>query len=192
MVELDLPQLDIVFHALGDPTRRGHARQPGAWRKDGRRARRAVRDEPRRRVQACEGARGSRPGPPRGARPDPYLPARARPARQRRPMAAPSTSASGPAASTPSSSCCARTTPARPRPANPIPQRRKAMNQAATPEPYGVADRARHAQARAPAARLDRPGLGLSHRKRPAPPMDGGGRDGHARRRDGRAGLAQQ
>ena len=74
----------------------------------------------------------------------------------------------------------------------PNPQRRQEMTQAASTQPLRRPDRSRHADARAPAARLGRPGLGLSHRKRPSPPMARRRHDGDARRRAGRAGLAQQ
>ena len=56
------------------------------------------------------------------------------------------------------------------------------MTQAATAEAYGARCRSRHAHPRTAAPRLDRPGLGLPYRKRPAPPMDGSRHHGHARR----------
>ena len=54
------------------------------------------------------------------------------------------------------------------------------------------AERARHADDPAHAARPDRAGLGLSHRERSAPQMAGGGRDGDEGRRAVRVRLAQQ
>ena len=70
--------------------------------------------------------------------------------------------------------------------------RRRQMNEHATPRRLRRTDRADHAEDPAPAARPDRAGVGLSHRKRPAPQMAGGGRDGDEGRRGVRTRLAQR
>ena len=60
---------------------------------------------------------------------------------------------------------------------SPNPQEKEMTNERTrNPGRLWRADRARHAEDPAPAARPHRARLGVSHRERPAPPMAGGGR----------------
>ena len=71
-------------------------------------------------------------------------------------------------------------------------KRRQAMNGTTTPDDYGSMIEPMTLQNPAPAARSGRAHLGLSHRQRFAPQMAGGGRDGDEGRRVLRIGLAQR
>ena len=71
-------------------------------------------------------------------------------------------------------------------------KRRQSDERTHDPGRLWLADRADDAEDPAPAARPDRAHLGLSHRQRSAPQMAGGGRDGGEGRRVLRVGLAQR
>ena len=187
MVELDAPQLDTVFHALGDATRRRMLRElAGGERTVGQLA------EPfaislaaaSKHIKALENAgliRREVRGRTHLCRLDP-----------------------GPLASahewlsfyerfwTDRLDVLERLL--REEDARQIPNPEKETTNERTRDPGRLwrADRARHAEDPAPSARPDRARLGLSHRERAAPPVAGGGPDGDEGRRALRARLAQR
>src|SRR5262245_56389611 len=97
-------------------------------------------------------------------------------------------SGSGPTVSMSSIACCAKKTRANPW----LPKKEKTNEQQRNPGRLWGADRASHAEDRAPVARSDRAGMGLSHGKRPAATMAGRGPNADAGRCRLRARLAQR
>ena len=75
---------------------------------------------------------------------------------------------------------------------SPTPEKERTDERTRNPRRLRRADRARHAEDPAPSARPHRARLGLSHRERPAPPVAGGGPDGDEGRRALRTRLAQR